>query len=282
MRYGASYPLVGLDDITALRDFAQALDGAGIDTVSLASHALSTDPSRFPDRPAGMVAGPFRDPFVLFSHLAGVTRRLTFRTAILIAPLYSTPILAKQSADLAIVSGGRFELGVGISWNELEYGALGQDIRRRGRRLEEQITLLRRMWTEPYVTFEGRFHKLDGVGLNQLPPPITLWVGSTTAERPLRRAARLGDGWLPLGDPVETMPVLRQYLAEAKRDPSTFRVGGRVVAGPGGPDAWIAEARRQQSAGVTDLNLGAPPDLPASESLARVIEARRVLAEALA
>jgi len=281
VRYGASYPLTGLDDIGALRDFAQALDGAGIDTVSLASHALSTEPSRFPDRPAGMVSGPFRDPFVLFAYLAGVTRRLTFRTAILIAPLYSTPILAKQAADLAIVSGGRFELGVGISWNELEYGALGQDIHTRGRRLAEQLVLLKRMWSEPYVTFEGRFHKLDGVGLNQLPPPITLWVGATPAERPLRRAARLGDGWLPLGDPVETMPVLRQYLADAKRDLATFRVGGRVAAGPGGPDAWIAEARRQQAAGVTDLNLGAPPEMSPSQSLARVIEARSVLAQAL-
>src|SRR3990170_5022455 len=201
MRYGASYPLVGLDDITALRDFAQALDGAGIDTVSLASHALSTDPSRFPDRPAGMVAGPFRDPFVLFAYLSGFTKRLTFRTSILIVPLYPTALLAKQAADLAIVSGGRFELGVGISWNELEYKSLGQDIHTRGRRLAEQMVLLKRMWTEPYVTFHGRFHDVDGVGLNQLPPPITLWVGSTTQERPFRRAARLADGWLPLVDP---------------------------------------------------------------------------------
>jgi probable F420-dependent oxidoreductase len=281
MKYGASYGLGGLQDIGALRDFAQALDAAGIDTVSLATHALSTEPSRFPDRPAGTVSGPFRDPFVLFSYLAGVTQRLSFRSAILIAPLYSTPILAKQAADLSIVSGGRFELGVGISWNELEYKALGQDLHTRGRRLAEQLVLLRRFWTEPYVTFHGRFHDVDGIGLNQLPPPITLWVGSTTAERPFRRAARLADGWLPLVDPVEHIPTLRRYLAESKRDASTFRIAGRLAAGPDGPEAWIKEGQRLKDAGVTDINLGAPPDLSPADALKRVIEAKDALKAAL-
>lgn len=281
MKYGASFPLGGPPDIGALRDFAQALDEGGMDVVSMASHALSTDPSRYPDRPAAMVAGPFRDPLVFFGYLAGVTRRLTFRTAILIAPLYSTPTLAKQAAEVAIVSGGRFELGVGISWNELEYAALGQDIHRRGRRLAEQLVLLRRLWTEPYVTFEGRFHKLESVGLNQLPPPIPIWVGATPAERPLRRAARLGDGWLPLGDPVETIPTLRRYLAEYNRDPSQFRIAGRVTAGPGGPEAWIAEARRQKDAGVTDLNIATPPEMGPAESLQRLIEAKDAIKAAL-
>lgn len=278
MRYGAS--LARLEDIAALRDQAQALDEAGFDTASIWTHLLSTDPSRYPDRPAAFTAGPFREPFVLFAYLAGVTRRLTFRPAVVIGPLYQTALLARLAADTSIISGGRLEVGLGISWNELEYQALGQDVHSRGRRLAEQIVVLRRLWTEPYVTFEGRFHKLDGVGLNQLPPPIPIFVGATV-ERALRRAARLADGWLPLGDALPTIPTLKQYLNEYKRDTSTFRIGGGVTAGPGGPDAWIEEGRKLQQAGVTDLNIAAPMDLAPADALKRVIEARNVLKSAL-
>jgi probable F420-dependent oxidoreductase len=279
MHFGTGFALTAMDDTVAIRDFAQALDGAGFDFVTVAGHAVCAEPNRFPDRPAVTYTGPFYDPFVLFSYLAAVTERIAFRTSILILPLFPTALVAKQAAELSLFSGGRFQLGAGISWNEPEYQALNQDIHTRGRRLAEQITVLRKLWTEPFVTFQGRWHTLDRVGLNRLPKqPIPIWIGSTTEERPLRRAARLADGWTPLGDPTEAMPRLRQYLAEAGRGVSTFRVGARVMAGADGPAAWVTEARRLQAVGVTDLAIGAPPEMPPSQALERLIEAKRVLA----
>lgn len=280
MHFGTSFALTAMDDSVAVRDFAQALDGAGFDFVTVAGHVVSAEPDRFPDRPAMTYTGPFYDPFILFSYLAAVTERLAFRTSILILPLFPTVLVAKQAAELSRFSGGRFQLGVGISWSEPEYQALGQDIHTRGRRFEEQIAVLRRLWTEPFATFQGRWHTLDRVGLNRLPAaPIPIWIGSTTEERPLRRAARLADGWTPLGDPTETIPRLRQYVTEAGRDPASVKVAARLAAGEEGPAAWIAEARRLHTAGVTDLTIGAPPNLPPPRALERVIEARAVLAD---
>src|SRR5579884_2494183 len=231
MKFGAGFPLTAMDDPAAVRDFAQALDEAGFDFVTVAGHVLSTEPGRFPDRPQPTYVGPFHDPFVLFGHLAAITRRLVFRPSILILPLLPTALVAKQAAELSFLSDGRFELGVGISWNPDEYAALNQNIHDRGRRVEEQIEVLRRLWSEPFVTFNGRWHHLNGVGLNRLPPaPIPIWMGSGTEERMLRRAARLADGWVPLGDPTEAMPRLRQYLKDAGRDPAAFGLTARVTA----------------------------------------------------
>src|SRR5205085_3711779 len=124
-------------------------------------HLLAVEAGRFADRPTPTYAGPFHDPFVLFGYLAAVTQRLHFRPSILILPLYETAVVAKQAAELQQLSGGRFELGVGISWNPAEYQALGQSFQDRGARIEEQLLVLRKFWSEPYVTFEGRWHKLD-------------------------------------------------------------------------------------------------------------------------
>ena len=160
MKFGAGFALTAQADPIALRDMAQTLDGAGFDYVTTAGHLLCAPPDSHPGRPLPTYVGPFREPFVFFAYLAAVTQRLAFRTSILILPLFPTALVAKQAAELSLLSGGRFQLGVGISWNQAEYEALGQDFKTRGRRLEEQIVVLRRLWTEPFVTFEGRFHKL--------------------------------------------------------------------------------------------------------------------------
>jgi probable F420-dependent oxidoreductase len=280
MRYGASLPFTDWHDVTALRDYAQALEGAGMDYAMLQSHILSVREGRIPDEPWFHTLGPFREPMVLFAYLAGQTQRIVLRTAVLILPLYSTALLAKQAADVSIISGGRLELGVSVSWNKLEYEAMAQDHASRGRRLEEQVTLLRKMFTEQFVTFEGRWHKLDDIGVNQLPPPIPIFIGTGNEERLLRRAARLGDGWLPLWDPVEALPTLHRLLEEEGRDVRAFQVGYRMLAGPDGPKSWVAAARRFQSAGVTDLSIAARAESKA-ESLATIIKCRDVLREEL-
>jgi probable F420-dependent oxidoreductase len=278
MKFGAALPITATSDPLAIRDFAQALDGAGFDVLTAAGHVLGVPAERYSDRPPATYTGPFHDPFVVFAYLAAVTQRLHFRPSILILPLYPTALVAKQAAELQFVTGGRFELGVGISWNAAEYQALNQDFTNRGQRLAEQIVVLRRLWSEPYVTYQGQFHTLEGVGLGRVPAqPIPIWMGGSDAAPVLRRMARLADGWIPLGDPTPAIPVLHQYLREAGRDPGTFGLTARVAAGPGGPGAWVEAATQAKALGATQLTLSTPPDIQGAAILPRLIEAKRAL-----
>jgi len=265
-----------------MREYAVALEEAGFDFTGTAGHVLGQPAGTYPDRAAPQYVGPFNDPFVTFSFLAGVTKRIHFMSAILILPALQTGLVANQAAELALVSGGRFELGVGVSWNEAEYRALGQEPRGRGARLEEQITVLRRLWSEPYVTFKGRFHDLENIGLNRpLAAPIPIWFGTGTDERVLRRVARLADGWMTIGDFLPHVPRFQRYLRDAGRDPSGFPIRGSLVAGDGGRDSWIETAGKYQAAGVTHITIGAPPTLTPMQTIERVTEARAALVAAL-
>jgi probable F420-dependent oxidoreductase len=283
MLYGSGLPLKALPDVVAIRDYVQALEGAGFDFTATAGHVLAQPAGAHPGRPVPQYNGPFSDPFVTFGYLSGVTRRIRFMTAILILPALPTALVAKQAAELALISGGRFDLGVGISWNANEYRALGQDAATRGARLEEQVTVLRRLWSEPFISFNGRFHGFDNLGLNRTHiPAIPIWFGTETSERALRRVARLADGWMTIGDFLPQVPRFQQYLRDAGRDPAGFPIRGSLIAGDGGPDAWIATARAYQQAGVTHINIGAPAGLTTDRTLARLTEARPAIAEALA
>ncbi|HWC30999.1 MAG TPA: TIGR03619 family F420-dependent LLM class oxidoreductase [Dehalococcoidia bacterium] len=282
MKFGTGFPLIALNDVGAARDFAQTYDGAGFDYLTAAGHLLATTADRYEGRPPMTFAGPFIDPFVLFGYLSGQTSRIHFVTSILILPLYETAVVAKQAAELDFVSGGRFELGVGISWQEAEYRAVGQDVHRRGARLGEQVEVLKLFWTKPYFSFKGKFHDIDNMGLNKLPSkPIPLWFGSTLEEAPVRRAAKHADGWMPMADPTETLPRFKQYMTEAGRNPSSLQLMSRVTAGDGGPDAWISEGKRLQGIGATHLTIGAPPDLTGAAASQRIIEAKNALSGAL-
>lgn len=282
MWFGSALPITAFNDVAMVKDYAQALESAGFDFTSTSGHIMAQPPATNPQRPDRQYVGPFYDPFVTFSYLSAVTTKLRFITSILILPAWPTVLLAKQAAELALFSGGRFELGVGVSWNPAEYQALGQNVHDRGRRIEEQIEVLRLLWSQPFVTFDGRYHKLDKVGINRGPlPPIPLWFGSETGERALRRVARLADGWMSLGDPSADLPRLRTYMQEAGRDPATLKVRGPLMAGDGGEAAWIQAGKKLQAAGVTHINITPPLDLTPAQGLQRVIAARKVLAEAL-
>jgi len=280
VRLGGTIALDWLADLGAVREVAQGLDDAGFDFASTAGHVLSAPSGRYPDRPEATYALPYRDPFVLYTHLAACTRTIRFRTGIMILPLYPTALVARQAADASEIMGGRLELGVGISWQEAEYVALGQDVHRRGARLEEQIEVLRLLWSAPSVSFHGRHHDIDNLGLGRVPAwPIPIWIGCQAQSPLLRRVARHADGWMPIVDPVAHLDELRGYVREAGRDPAAVGVAGRLTAS-GEAEAWVAEAARLREAGVGDLTISPPPGSSPEEGLAAMVAAREAIVAA--
>ncbi|HEY0933792.1 MAG TPA: LLM class F420-dependent oxidoreductase, partial [Trebonia sp.] len=192
--------------------------------------------ARGPDAPAHRPyteRDPFHDPLVMFAHLAAITERIGFATGVLILPQRQTALLARQAADVELLSGGRLRLGVGVGWSQVEYEALGQDFRTRGAREEEQIELLRRLFTEPVVDFAGRFDRVDRAGLMPRPAgPIPIWLGGF-GDAAFDRAARLGDGFIFLGRAarnIDAWKQLRDRVSDAGRRPAEF--GGEHVALP--------------------------------------------------
>ena len=262
MYFGAVYPQTEFPpEPAAIKDFAQAVEGLGLSHVVAYDHVLGANP----ERPGGW-RGPythqssFVEPLLMFTFMAAHTTRLGFLTGILILPQRQTALVAKQAATLDVLCGGRLRLGVGLGWNEVEYVGLGQDFHNRGRRIEEQIDVLRRLWSEPLVTYRGRWHRLEDAGLNPLPVqrPIPIWFGATD-ERALRRAARLGDGWLPQArTAADVQPLLEKlegFLEQAGRSRSQFGLEARMVYGDGDPETWVRDARAWSAAGANGVAL---------------------------
>lgn len=262
LRLGAIYPQTEFpSDPSAVRDYAQTVEGLGYHHLLAYEHVLGANPER-PDRLNGPYSHQhtFHEPFVLFSFIAALTVRLELTTGILVLPQRQTALVAKQAASLDVLSGGRLRLGVGNGWNHVEYQALGQDFHTRGRRMEEQVLLMHRLWSEPLVTFEGRWHTVSDAGLNPLPVqrPIPVWFGGH-AEVVLERAARLGEGWMPnYRTPQDALPWLEKldgYLARAGRSRQQFGVEARCSYGSGDLEALVRLANAWQAAGATHLSI---------------------------
>jgi probable F420-dependent oxidoreductase len=234
MRIGVVFPQTEIGgDAAAVRGYALRAEELGYGHVLAYDHVVGADPAVH----AGWqgpydVTTTFHEPFVLFGYLAGITS-LELVTGIIILPQRQTALVAKQAAEVDLLTGGRFRLGVGLGWNAVEYEALGQDFSSRGRRIEEQVGLLRRLWTEPSLSFEGRFDRVTGAGLAPLPVqrPIPVWFGAQS-ERACRRAGRLADGWFPQVGPGPELDgarrVVEQAAAEAGRDPAAIGMEGRI------------------------------------------------------
>ena len=260
MKLGAQFPQSEIgNDPLVIRDFVQAVEGLGYDCLSVYENVTGANP----DRPGGWDAGytyqdPTHTPLVLFGYLAGLTRGLKFLTNVLVLPSRQTVLAAKQAAEVDVLSGGRLRLGVAVGWNPLESQAMGADFRTRGRRIEEQIAVLRALWTQPLLKFTGEFHRLDDIGINPLPVqrPIPIWMGGL-AEPVLRRAARLADGWLPpmlaKDRAAELLSRLRAYLAEAGRDPGSFGIRCRLDSRR--PSQWPAQLDMWRALGATHVEL---------------------------
>jgi probable F420-dependent oxidoreductase len=245
MKIGAIFPHVEFgSDAEAVRAYAQTVEALGFSHIAADDHVIGPNPER-PGGWTGWVTHKtaFYEPLVLFGFMAALTRRLRFTTWVLLLPQRQTVLAAKQAATLDILSGGRLRLGVGNGWNEIEYISLGADFHSRGRRLEEQVLLLRRLWTQELVDYQGRWHTIPDAGLNPLPVqrPIPIWFGGQS-EPAIRRLARLGDGWMPLyTDAHQARPgleLLERCLAEAGRSRAGFGLEARLPYGSGDPATW--------------------------------------------
>ncbi len=245
----------------AYRDYAQTVEELGYSHILAYDHILGANP----ERPGGWT-GPythqdsFHEPFTLFSYMAGVTSRLGFVTGVIILPQRETALVAKQAAMVDIMSGGRFRLGVGVGWNEVEYVATGYDFHQRGRRADEQIDVLKELWTKPLVTFRGEWHNIPDAGLNPLPiqRPIPIWFGGH-AEVVLARLARKGDGWLPgyrtAGAAAKTLDLLDNLLAEQGRSHADIGIEIRLVYKDGTPESWQQIMADWEVAGATHASI---------------------------
>lgn len=241
MKYGVVLPQLDIGaDPAGVREYAQAAEDLGYQYILAYDHVLGADPSTRPDW-----SGPytheslFHEPMVMFGFLAGITKRIELVTGILILPQRQTVLVAKQAAEVDVLSGGRLRLGIGIGWNDVEYESLNENFHDRGKRSEEQVEVLRELWSKPVVNYEGQWHHINGAGLNPLPVqrPIPIWFGGGRTDAVLRRIAKLGDGWLPQTRPDSEGEALierfRTFVAESGRDPAAVGLDARVSVSDG-------------------------------------------------
>jgi probable F420-dependent oxidoreductase len=238
MKIGVVFPQTEIgQDPAVIRDYAQAVESMGY------THILAFDSvvGANPNRPGGWdgqytYQHTFHEPFVLFGFCAGVTRRIELVTGIVILPQRQTALVAKQAAAVDVLSGGRLRLGIGVGWNTVEFEALGENFKNRGKRIEEQLEVMRLLWTKELVTYEGQWHRVPDAGIRPLPvqQPIPVWMGGDS-EVVIRRAARLADGWItlpsfrpgPAGQ--QTVDHIHGLVREAGRDPAAFGIEARMA-----------------------------------------------------
>ena len=261
MQLGVSLPVADIGTGPAvLRDYAQAAEGLGYAHLVAPDHVLGANPAAdHGGRRVGTTANPYHDPFVLFGFLAGCTRHIGFAVGVLILAQRQAVLVAKQAASLDVLCGGRFRLGIGVGWNEVEFVGLNENFRNRGRRSEEQVQVMQALWAEPHVNFAGTFHRIGDAGINPRPASgrVPIWYGGH-AEATFRRAAQLGDGFMPLAYPpgeaaLAAFDKLRRLTREAGRDPAAMGIEVWTSPGAGNADDWRREVAFWKQAGVTHL-----------------------------
>jgi probable F420-dependent oxidoreductase len=261
MKIGVVFPQIEIGaDRGAVRSYAEAVSELGYDHILAYDHVVGAD-TRVHSNWSGPynLQSTFHEPFVLFGYLAAVSP-LELVTGIVILPQRQTALVAKQAVEVDLLTCGRFRLGVGIGWNAVEYEALGKDFSNRGQRISEQVELMRRLWTEESVTFDGKFETVTGAGLAPLPVqrPIPIWFGATSRPA-LRRVGRLAEGWVPLFAPGpqldEALTVIERAALEAGREPEAIGMEGFVDLGPGDLVRLGQQAETWRSVGASHLSL---------------------------
>ena len=270
MQIGVIFPQTEIgSDPGAVRELAQAAEEMGFSYIYVADHVLGADPSHHQHRSYQFYnhQSVVHEQLTLLAYIAALTERVGLVTGILILPQRQTALVAKQAAELDVLSNGRLRLGVGVGWNPVEYEALGENFRNRGARYEEQIEVLRAMWTHEVVDFHGKWHHISHAGVNPLPVqrPIPIWLGagsasgSTPPEVVLRRIARLADGWCPNFRPDagghNVVDKVKAYCIDAGRDPGDLGLEGRLYLANKHPEDWLEEAKDWEELGASYLCL---------------------------
>ncbi len=260
MRIGVVFPQTELGgDPAVVRAYGEGVEGLGFAHILAYDHVVGADASVHDgwDGPYD-IDSTFHEPFVMFGYLAAITS-LELVTGVIILPQRQTALVAKQAAEVDLLTGGRFRLGVGLGWNAVEYEALGEKFTNRGRRSEEQVELLRRLWTERSVTFAGKYRTVTAAGLAPLPTqrPIPVWIGAAS-DRGLERAGRLADGWFPMTAPGPGLDQARERVqraaAAAGRDAESLGMEGRA-SWTGDPDKTAADVAAWRAAGATHVSV---------------------------
>ena len=262
MKLGVVFPQTEIgSDPGGVREYAQAAEEMGYNHLIAFDHVLGANAGSRPEwSGAYRHTDAFHEPFVLFGYLAGVTSEIELVTAVIILPQRQTALVAKQAAAVDVLSQGRLRLGIGIGWNAVEYEALGENFHDRGRRSEEQIDLMRRLWTNDLITYEGRWHTITDAGLNPLPvqQPIPVWFGGA-APQTVRRVATTGDGWFPLFRPdergQELIASMREQAEAAGRDPASIGIESWVSIRDSSEDDWRELVETWRGLGATHISV---------------------------
>jgi len=286
MQLGVVFPQTEIgDDPVAVRDYAQAAEGLGYRHLLAYDHVLGADTTHRPDwRGVYSSRDTFHEPFVLFGYLAAIAPALELVTGVIILPQRQTVLVAKQATEVAILTGGRFRLGVGVGWNEIEFVGLNEDFHNRGKRSEEQIRLLRQLFSQESVDFTGQWHRVPEAGINPRPSggTIPIWLGGDPAAV-LPRVVALGDGWFPQlraePDGRQALDKLRALAEAAGRDPATIGIEAKINFRSDKRDIFIANARAWRDLGATHLGIntmGAGFPTPAAH-IGAITEAKAIL-----
>ena len=261
MKVGVVFPQTEIGaDVGAIRAYAEAAEALGYNHILVYDHVLGADTSVHQNwRGPYDLKTMFHEPFVLFGYLAALTN-VELVTGIIILPQRQTVLVAKQAAEVDVLTNGRLRLGVGIGWNAVEYEALGKDFHDRGRRVGEQVELMRQLWTNESLTFDGRFERVTGAGMSPMPVqrPIPVWFGGSS-EPAYRRMGRLADGWFPQLPPGPRLDAAKEVVdgaaARAGRDPGAIGMEGRVTWGKDGVGRIEDHVGRWRAAGATHVSL---------------------------
>ena len=262
MKFGLHFPQAEIPhNFAIIRDYLQQGEALGFNHINVPDHVIQT---RQPIADSPLAANyttdfPHHETLTLLAYAAGVTQSIKLKSAVLILPQRPAVLVAKQAAQIDVLSGGRMQLGVGIGWNDPEYEALDMPFKHRAARMEEQIQVLRQLWTEQHVTFNGRWHTINDAGLAPMPiqQPIPVWVGAFQPVA-ISRAARIADGWqamlpAPGEQAAQVFAQFRQQVKDAGRDPHTVGIEATIFAPQLDPDAWAEQTAAWIDCGATQI-----------------------------
>jgi probable F420-dependent oxidoreductase len=261
MQLGATIPVADIGTgPSQIRDYAQTVEGLGFNYLQAPDHVLGANPATVTGKGrVGTNESPYHDPFVLFGFLAACTTTLGFAPGVLILAQRQAALVAKQAACLDVLSNGRLRLGVGVGWNQVEFTGLNEIFSNRGRRSEEQVQVMQALWSQPYVTFKGRYHTIEDAGINPRPGSghIPIWFGGHH-EATLQRTAKYGDGWMPLAYPADETALavfdkLHGLIKAEGRDPASVGLEVWLSLGSGDEEAWHRDFAFWKKAGVTHV-----------------------------